>query len=276
MATSLPCIHVSFESVDQLRQEYARTIRKGGVFAPGAEPLPDRCECTLVLAHPDTAGRFELRAEVVYVKPEDPGRGVGVHLLDFNPTTIAALEAFIESASDPAHSPPAELAPPPPDLHAPGPVADPSGTAAPDAHGDEPVARLAVSALHERLRGLTLAEQMRLAREGGLQERVALERLFGKAVWEPILQNQRVSPPEVARIARMGTAPTPLLEMIAGNAAWLSSGEVRRALLSNPRLSEEGVTKVLRHAPKPELQLVASQTLYASRVRKIARTLLNR
>jgi hypothetical protein len=105
---------------------------------------------------------------------------------------------------------------------------------------------------------------------------VALERIFGKSVWEPILQNQRVTPPEVARIARMGNAPIPVLDLITGNPAWLAAGEVRRALLSNPRLSDDGLTKVLRSTPKHELQLVAMQTYYPPRVRKLARALLNR
>ena len=281
MATSPPGIHVTFASVEHLRQEYARNIRKGGVFAPHADPLPDRSECALILTHPGTGGQFELRAEVVYVKHEDPGRGVGVHLLDFNPAIVAALEAFIESGGAPAAAAPAapsESEPEPGSQQQGDDTTSDAITESEETRADQggQPPKLAVSALHERLRGLSIAEQMKLAREGGLQERVALERLFGKSVWEPILQNQRVSPPEVARIARMGMAPAPLLETITGNAAWLSSGEVRRALLSNPRLSDDGVMKVLRHAPKSELQLVAAQTIYPTRVRKIARTLLNR
>lgn len=261
-------ILVQFESLDHLTGEYTRTIRKGGVFAPGVSAVADRTACLLVLVHPLSGAQFELKAEVVYVKPDDPGRGVGVQLIDFGPSTIAAVEAFIHAADTAAEAPSPE--PPEESTQAESP-AEPSGD---DQEPGQP--RFAVSALHDRLRGLSLAEQMKLARDGGLQERVALERMFGKAVWEPILQNQRVSPPEVARIARMGTTPVPLLDMITSNAGWLSSGEVRRALLSNPRLSEDSATKVLRGAPKHELQLIASQTLYPPRIRKIARTLLNR
>lgn len=269
MATPLPGIRVSFDSVEHLRQEYARTIRKGGVFAPGADPLPERSLCTLLLTHPATLATFELQAEVVYVKADNPGRGIGVQLLDFGPSAIAALEAFINAETAAGSGPQQEPGPQAGDTAAPEPVAD-------ETEEQDAPQRLAVATLHERIRSLSLTEQLKLAREGGLQERVALERIFGKTVWEAILQNQRVTPPEVARIARMGAAPIPVLDMITSNAGWLSSGEVRRALLTNPRVSDDGILRVLRNAPKPELQLIATQTHYPPRVRKAARTLLNR
>jgi len=271
-----PAIRVLFESLDHLREEYARTIRKGGVFAPRVAGLDERAACTLVLVHPVSEACLELSAEVVYVKADEPGKGVGVQLVGFGPQTIAAIERFIEQgASRPAHPAPRQASNPrdPGERPASAGQADAAQT---DDLDDGHPQKLTVSSLHDRIRSLSLAEQVKLAREGGLQERVALERIFGKTVWEPILQNQRVTPPEVARIARMGTAPVPVLDLITGNAAWLAAGEVRRALLSNPRLSDDGLTKVLRSTPKHELQLIAMQTYYPPRVRKAARTLLNR
>lgn len=131
-----------------------------------------------------------------------------------------------------------------------------------------------VESLQDRLRGLPAAEQLRIARAGELTERVALERIYGKQVWEALLRNPKVTPPEVARLARMGTLPRPLLESIANNRAWLSSAQVRRALLSNRKLSHELVMTVLRATPKAELKLVPKQTAYPSTVRDAARTLL--
>ena len=73
--------------------------------------------------------------------------------------------------------------------------------------------------VHERLRGLTLVQQLKTAREGDLSERILLERIYGKNVWEAILRNPRVTGPEVARIARMGALPRPMIELIVGNGA---------------------------------------------------------
>jgi len=130
--------------------------------------------------------------------------------------------------------------------------------------------------VQERLRGLPVAEQLKVARGSNLSERVALERLYGKTVWEALLRNPHLTVPEVARLARMGTMPRPLLELITGNPAWLQVPQVRRALLSNPRLSQDLVVKVLSLLPRDELQLVPQITAYPAAVRQAARTLARR
>jgi hypothetical protein len=128
--------------------------------------------------------------------------------------------------------------------------------------------------VHERLRGLTLAAQLKLAVSGEQHERIVLERLYGKNVWETLLRNPRLTAPEVARIARYGSLPRTLIEVILGNNAWLQIPEVRRALLSNPRLGTDQIMKVLRLTPKHELKLAAVQTAYPHAVRHAAKLLL--
>jgi hypothetical protein len=139
---------------------------------------------------------------------------------------------------------------------------------------DSPAAR-APRHVHERLRGLTLVAQVKLAASGELHERIVLERLYGKNVWETLLRNPRLTPPEVSRIARYGALPRVLLEIILGNATWLQMPEVRRALLTNPRLGTDQVLKVLRLTPKHELRLAAIQTAYPHAVRQAAKLLLH-
>ncbi|HTM20499.1 MAG TPA: hypothetical protein VL172_08330 [Kofleriaceae bacterium] len=128
--------------------------------------------------------------------------------------------------------------------------------------------------IHDRLRGLSPVEQHKIAHGNDVSQRIVLERLYGKSVWEPLLNNPRLTAPEVARIARMGALPRPLIDLILANLGWLNQPQVRRALLSNPRLSSDGVDKVLRLLPKPELRLVPKQMGYPSTVRDIARRLL--
>lgn len=127
-----------------------------------------------------------------------------------------------------------------------------------------------------RLRGLSLADQMRVARGPDLQERVALERIYGKSVWEALLGNPRLSVAEVARIARKGTVPHPLIHTIVANDAWLASPEVRRSLLSNPRLRGRSLQRVLAVLPKADLKLLEQQTGYPSHVRAEARRRVKR
>ena len=128
--------------------------------------------------------------------------------------------------------------------------------------------------VHERLGGLPLAAQLKLAAGGELHERIVLERLYGKNVWETLLRNPRLTPPEVSRIARYGALPRVLLEIILANNAWLAAPEVRRALLSNPRVPADQVMKILRLVPRHELRLAAIQTAYPQAVRSAAKLLL--
>lgn len=215
--------------------------------------MPERASVVLRLEHPQGGEALELDAEVVFVKAGEPGKGVGVHIRGFGPEVLERIREFAR-AREPLGGASEE--------------AEAGGDRAPVPEGQE------ASRLMERLKNLNVAAQQRVARDGGITERVALERIYGKAVWEGLLKNQRVSPPEVARIARMGTAPIAILDTIVANGAWLASGEVRRALLSNTRLGEDAIQKVLRASPRHELQLIANQTHYHARVRKAAKAML--
>lgn len=130
--------------------------------------------------------------------------------------------------------------------------------------------------VRQRMKELSAADRRRVAVSGELQERVALERMYGKAVWESLLQNPKLTMPEVARLARYGTLPRPLIETIVGNAAWVRVPQVRRALLSNSRLDKMMIQKVLRITPKNELELVPQQTAYPMAVRSAAKAMLKK
>ena len=175
-----------------------------------------------------------------------------------------------EPVSDPMPDAPEATAAP--GLEASSPDSDGGGELGDAA--DSPAARVPRH-VHERLRGLTLAAQLKLAASGELHERIVLERLYGKNVWETLLRNPRLTPPEVSRIARYGSLPRVLLEIILGNATWLQVPEVRRALLANPRLGTDQILKVLRLTPKHELRLAAIQTAYPHAVRQAAKLLLH-
>lgn len=128
--------------------------------------------------------------------------------------------------------------------------------------------------VQERIRSLTNPQRQKLARTGEQRERVALERQYGKDIWESLLRNPKLTPPEVARIARKGSLPLPQIEAIVNNRRWLRAPAVRRALLSNPRLRGEVLMTVLRQVPKNELKLVPKQTAYPMATRQAAERLL--
>ena len=279
--------------------QLARDLVAGGVFVPELVELGEHC--TLVLRN-GTAD-LELHARCVYV---DASRGSGLQLVDCDqdmkhrimalasgmfgaPASESESESASESASELESGLEPEPQPQPEDLElltlepetpartddaaADGATDDAAadGTATDDETDEERKIALNVN---ERLRGLTLVQQLRIAAKGELSERIVLERMYGKNVWEALLRNPRITGHEVARIARMGALPRPLIELIVGNGAWLQIPEVRRALLTNPRLATDHIVRVLRLLPKHELKLAGVQTAYPFAMRDAAKRIL--
>ena len=215
-------------------EQLARDLGAGGVFVPGCTVGLNE-DCDLVVR--GGGSELVLAARVVWIDPE---RGAGLQLYACDDEVRARITDMASAA---------QQEPEPEEHHAPKNV-------------------------QERLRGLTLVEQLKVARHGELHERIALERIYGKNVWEALLRNPRLTGPEVARIARMGTLPRVMIELIVGNGAWLQIAEVRRALLTNPRLGTDQILRVLRLLSKPELKVAAGATVYPYAVRDAAKRLL--
>ena len=253
------------EVVIELSDALAREVANGGVLVPGCT-LRLNDDCALVIRGP--VEEIELPARVVYVDPS----GAGLELVGFSPALREHLTNLFDAWL---------AAPPPPALEAEA-EADPDAPAAEvdveDSLSDEeradPTKRKHALTLHERMRSLTMSQQIKVAQTGDQQERVVLERYYNKNVWEPLLRNPRLTAPEVSRIARMGTLPRVLLEVIVNNGAWLQVPEVRRALLSNPRLGTDQILRVLRMLPKHELKLASVQTAYPYAVRDAAKRVI--
>lgn len=248
-------VALTLEVTDEVTAaRHRRDLAGGGLFVPAGDgPALEREALVRVLVRRGAA-TCEVDAVVVWPTPQ----GLGLELRGITAETRAALDAVLA---------PVEAAP----------VVAASGTDEADdepATDDERDVPPAARSLYARLRGLPAIEQLKLARDGELPERVALERIYGKAVWDALLRNPRITPPEVARLARLGTLPKPLLELIIGNGAWLASPEVRRALLANPRIGADAAPRILRLLPKHELKLATTQTAYPAAVREHARRLL--
>jgi hypothetical protein len=237
---------LAFSDAVELRKTVDEQVSKGRAFVPGESDVAERTECRLVLRAPDGA-TCSLPGEVVFKSAQ----GVGVQLAPLDARASAELRAFAERDAPPG-SDDGEGSPP----------------------SDRPETGEAPPMMHERLRGLSITEQLRIASSGSLPERIALERMYGSSVWEALLKNNRLTIPEVARVARKGTLPRPLVDLIAANAAWLAAPEVQRALLSNPRASGAVTMRVLQALPRVDLARVPQQTAYPMAVRQAAKKML--
>lgn len=235
-------------SPDALARERAN-LERGSVVAEGVTGLAVGALCDVELAFP-SGERMAIPARAVLIT----GTGTVFAFDGFDRSALARHLAAPATEAAPAVEPPGADA---------GGALEPGGDAALPA------------TVQERLRGLPVVEQLRVAREGSIEERIVLERLYGKTVWETLLRNSRITAPEVARMAKMGTMPRPLLEIIVGNPAWLQVPQVRRALLSNPRLSQDMVQRVLSLLPREELKHVPQNAAYPPAVRAAAKAMVH-
>jgi hypothetical protein len=233
---------LTFSDSAALQALFHEDLAKGRAFVPGATGVVEFEVCELVLQHDGRS--HKLRAEAIFIKAEGLGCGVGLAFGPLDSSATAALEAFVS-----------------------GPPADASVTRA------EPE-QAVIATVNDRIRGLSSVEQQRLAVNGTLHERVALERTFGPNVWEALLSNPRLTIPEVATIARKGTVPRPLIEILASRPAWVAAPEVQRALLSNLRATPAVISRVLQTMARTDLALVAKQTAYPHSVRALAKKIL--
>jgi len=236
---SLPRITMRFEGVDALESEIEGNLGFGRAFVLGAVEVCKRQRCELVRVHPSTDASLRFEAEVVWVKQEEPGAGVGLELTSFDDEASRRLRAFAEEEKPEKEAKPSDN-------------------------------------IHTRVRSYSIAEQLRAAREGDYSERAALERVYGKAVWDVLLHNPRITAPEITRMARNPKLPKHLVDTITANAGWLSSSELRRSLLMNPQVTGASMEKVLRAMPKLELTRVASMPSYPMAVRQAAKRMQGR
>ena len=197
-----PRVEIALATADAVGRAWREHLARGGVLGPdgGAELV------RVVLRGPAGA-TFELDAKAVL----RAGPQVGYELLDFR-ARKADLEAWVDAccagAGDDARTTtaPRRRAPsraPTPDetIRTPPLFVEPEPTPAPAPAAPNAVTPLAgplaKNAL-ERVRRMSAAEQLRLARTGERDERIALERVLGKVVWEGLLHNPRITTPEVA------------------------------------------------------------------------------
>jgi hypothetical protein len=247
-AQNQPEVRLAPDSAEKLQALFESELRHRRAFVAGRFALADRQRCSLVVVHPD-GRQFAIAAEAVFIKSDEPGAGLGLALIGLDSATLADLEAFVR--------PRAEV----PRVGVPPADASPAVVAGP-------------RNVYDRIRHLGLRERETVARQGLLAERVALERAFGSSVWEGLLRNPQLTIPEVAQIAKKGALPIPLVSIIVANNGWLACGEVRRALLGNPRVSGIHLDRVLQATPRVELKQIAKMSPYRSLVRAAAKKMV--
>jgi hypothetical protein len=172
-------LSLTFDSLEALRAEHEANLKHGRAFVSGVRGFEALTFCEVVLVHPVSGVELVVAGEIVMVRDDETLCGVGIQLLGLD---VDELARFVEGPSRPSQLP------------------------------------VRIASRQEQLREMPLVEQIKLARQGDLNDRVTLERHVGKPVWEALLSNPRITVAEVARIAKKGTVPRPLVEQIVDNA----------------------------------------------------------
>ena len=73
----VPVLRLEFDGVGALEAAHASDLSKGRAFVGGAEGVAERQACRLLLVHPESGQTLDLAAEAVWIKADEPGKGVG-------------------------------------------------------------------------------------------------------------------------------------------------------------------------------------------------------
>jgi Tfp pilus assembly protein PilZ len=261
-----PSLWLQYPDRAALVQDFENNLKKGRAFVAGPSELAEREACQVVIEHPTSGEQLVLAAEAVWINPDPANPGTGVQFSAFDASRRDALAAFVAAAPE-TRDEASEQEP------------DAARESLPESLGDDelgPGSSGAHRNLYDRMRSLSTTDRTELARQGSLPERVALERCFGGAVWEALLQNPQLTAREVARFARSSSLPSTLVNLIVANRGWLADTGVQQALLANPRVSGAHLERVLRVLPQAELTRIATHTSYRLQVRSAAKRLIVR
>lgn len=276
-------LRLVFEDAAAAAREYEANLRFARVHVAELVTAERGSAAALVLERRDLRAELTLLGRVAVVIDHGPMRGTALELDLDRDDAHARLARFVADALEATTSAPEQTLDDLPTLDF-APRRETSAhadDAPPDQEfereddEDDDTSRATIDPKITRIRKLSATDRTKLARDGQLEDRLMLERVFGKAVWDELLRNPGITVPEVARIAQKGTAPRHLLELIVDNAAWSRQSIVRRALLANPRVGSDAVTKLLRATPKNELKMMTQGTAYPLAVRSLAKRLLD-
>jgi hypothetical protein len=247
----------------ELERDFRENLRKGRAFVPGPSGLRERSACTLRIEHPNGGAALELAAEAVWISDQPGNLGTGLQLSNFDAEVRDSLQAFVGAELTAADNDGAS---------ANAPVSAPASSGACPSSASTSSLRN----VHDRVREMNQTEREALARQGNMPERVALERRFGSAVWESLLQNPQLTIREVGQMAKSSSLAASLINLIVSNAGWVADGSVRTALLQNPRLAIPQIERILRTVSQAELVKLAEQTNVRLQVRTAAKRLIRR
>jgi hypothetical protein len=253
--------------VAELVDVYTRQLLQGALFLP-LEKLDGEAPgapCAIEIELP-LGSSFHVEGTLESVA-EQPPRGVRVRLLPLDAELRSAIESYITQA-----------------LRGEAPsVALPARSAASDGADEalafqEEATGLAAEgrSIQAQLREMSHADRIRLALSGGKAARAALIR-NPQPVYHPyVVQNPRITPAELAVIAKNPNVAPEALRMIAASAQHMADPAVRLAIVKNPKTDAQIAQKFLPRLSQAQLRQLARSDDVRANIRSAALRLVNR
>lgn len=246
MAAPPRVLGVTLTGADEISAALENQVSKGGWFYPTDAPDPRGTKVVVAFSLPGLPEPLEVPGEVAFAAPATapvPGLGAGM-AIQFTRLTGQLTNAF-QSAAVIARS----------ETTGPRPAAD---TASPAEAGetlagneddgpleepDEPtqsqiLARLNSQTsenLYKILRPMPLHMKVVAAKRGNRAVRALLIQEGNKKIMTFLLQNPQITIPEIITMIKVPTISQEVLQLIAKNANWSQTEDVRFALVMHPK-----------------------------------------
>lgn len=275
-------IKVIYKSLQEFELEWEKNISKGGIFLKTDQTPASREKVVVVAEIAQMPYKFKFPGEAVHVSPQ----GVGVQL---NPLSVEMKEQikkiflpapakskdFIEMELDEEDAPIVlvddesedegddewenNLERKPDKSKEPDKSEPPKSEAA-----DEPPTDPAQRTAWQRIQGLGRHEKAALARKGLIDERALLLRDRDPFVVLNVLQNPRITIPEIVQLTKSQNISLEMIKYIVRQPEWIAVEEVRMNLALNPKTPIPTVLSLLKKLSDGNLRSIAKRPIKQS------------
>lgn len=218
--TSAVDFTAEFESENELREEYRVNLSHSALRLPTTEAVPLHTTLLVTLRGP-RGGEVYVRATAVAALPDGIALAIETHTDDMLQRLLLGEPRIQPSVAD-----------------------------------QSPVDDLPKSAW-DRVRGLSQMEKLLLAVKAEHSDRALLLQDSDPRVLMSLLRNPRLTVDEVVRVAKSSFLNYQIAEVILKTTQWMSSLDIRLALIHNPKTPPAFALRILPTLPEVEIRAIA-------------------
>jgi hypothetical protein len=128
--------------------------------------------------------------------------------------------------------------------------------------------------LLQKIQKLAVSDRIKLAMRCGAEERTILIKDANKQVMLAVLENPKITEPEIEAVANNRTAPEEALRAISKNREWMKNYSIQLALIRNPKTPPGVSVRFVGSLKKKDLKLLEINRGVSEAVRAAAKKAL--